>query len=888
MRGALKPRDKRTMSEEAETTLDLPPVTVPDTLGPQETEEPAVETPVESNAETETPAVTLEPAPEAAPTRPSRVTKKPIRFNDYECYPCSSELPTTGEVTVSENGEKKSAWSRPGGSPQTGHSRSGTGSKEAVGGSPWSIVPTLIREDADRLSTQEWPELPQERQDIKEPVRSRLPGLPPEIPGRMTREASSQATTCKKQFGSRTNGSLRISNQNSELFYEAQEFPQEVRDETGTMWSFTEKADSVNVPGRTSKNNLAEKDFEFGHLHSTKMEKGAEDTRDSTDGESDSSLLLALQELSSCVGEAAVGASQHSEWSEQALLSEPDLAVKGALKAAAQVVPQTTNITETNSQNWLESVIEKKSKGDKPETETHLADEINSSVLKVTEEMQICTLSSNAVAVTVPRNIVPYKEMPRELITPQKTGIDRPATPVRTPAVLLDVVEDYDWLKDFCSSNESDQEAQAVDKQCPSSPSTPAVLKVTEVSEVNQSPSVTEKPDQHVKQPRGLNSSDDSPALKVAGSRSIRGKGSPALREMCSVSRIRASSPIADERLQGDGRRIATISPIRPPKEKRLRLELNRIEPADYQAPVKSAETVTGSVPARKRIPTTEWVSRRTKDAIERAVHDGQGCKLCNFTTSRRRIRIHVRQHFCLHYCHCGFQHISRDQVAEHQRQIRRSDHARSKCQIHMVDEGQFSIFRKEMGWPAKRTFGPLLPTVKNLHQAAGSPRLSTSSVKIRDECAKTLTPGYRIPKRSRVDSAPETASRSTESPASPPVVPEAPKAPSPGGEGMGKRRWRTTTEPRIEVVEVGALTPLESLLERRPPSSDIPGLRARRAATLEADADRLEDQAREIDVIRRKRRCSHRKETLLRDEAYRLRTEATRIRQLLDSFTLN
>ena len=361
MRGALKPRDKRTMSEEAETTLDLPPVTVPDTLGPQETEEPAVETPVESNAETETPAVTHEPAPEAAPTRPSRVTKKPIRFNDYECYPCSSELPTTGEVTVSENGEKKSAWSRPGGSPQTGHSRSGTGSKETVGGSPWSIVPTLIREDADRLSTQEWPELPQERQDIKEPVRSRLPGLPPEIPGRMTREASSQATTCKKQFGSRTNGSLRISNQNSELFYEAQEFPQEVRDETGTMWSFTEKADSVNVPGRTSKNNLAEKDFEFGHLHSTKMENGAEDTRDSTDGESDSSLLLALQELSSCVGEAAVGASQHSEWSEQALLSEPDLAVKGALKAAAQVVPQTTNIIETNSQNWLESVIEKKS-----------------------------------------------------------------------------------------------------------------------------------------------------------------------------------------------------------------------------------------------------------------------------------------------------------------------------------------------------------------------------------------------------------------------------------------------------------------------------------------------------------------------------------------------
>ena len=139
-------------------------------------------------------------------------------------------------------------------------------------------------------------------------------------------------------------------------------------------------------------------------------------------------------------------------------------------------------------------------------------------------------------------------------------------------------------------------------------------------------------------------------------------------------------------------------------------------EPADYQTAAKITEIVTGSVPTRKRIPTTEWVSRRTKDEVERAVRDGQGCKLCDFTTSRRRIRIHIRQHFCLHYCHCGFQHVSRDQVAEHQRQTRRSDHARSRCQIHMVAEEQFSAFKKEMGWPAKRTFGPLLPTVENRH----------------------------------------------------------------------------------------------------------------------------------------------------------------------------
>ena len=104
----------------------------------------------------------------------------------------------------------------------------------------------------------------------------------------------------------------------------------------------------------------------------------------------------------------------------------------------------------------------------------------------------------------------------------------------------------------------------------------------------------------------------------------------------------------------------------------------------------------------------------------------------------------------------------------------------------------------------------------------------------------------------------------------------------------MVRRRWYTQTEPRLEVVEVGALIPLESLLECRPPSSSIPGLRARRAATLEADADNLEDQAREVDAIRRRRHCSPRKKNLLREEAHRLRAEASRLRHLIDSLTID
>ena len=171
---------------------------------------------------------------------------------------------------------------------------------------------------------------------------------------------------------------------------------------------------------------------------------------------------------------------------------------------------------------------------------------------------------------------------------------------------------------------------------------------------MNQSPVAVKKPNQHDEQHKSTNSSDDSSALKVAESRSIRGK---TPREMCRISRIRVSSPIV-ERSSEDGRRLAVISRVRPPKEKRLRLELDR--------------------------------------------------------------------------------------------------------------------------------------------------------------------------------------------------------------------------------VEVGALTPLE----RRPPSSSISGLRARRAATLESDADDLEDQAREVDAIRRRKRYILKKEDILREESHRLRSEASRLRHLIISLT--
>ena len=118
---------------------------------------------------------------------------------------------------------------------------------------------------------------------------------------------------------------------------------------------------------------------------------------------------------------------------------------------------------------------------------------------------------------------------------------------------------------------------------------------------------------------------------------------------------------------------------------------------------------------------------------------------------------------------------------------------------------------------------------------------------------------------------------------ASPPVSPRATDNFLPEGEAQERRRWQTNTSPRIEVVEVHARTNLERLLGRKQPSKSIPGLRARRAAMLEQDADDIEYRARRVDDVRRGSRLSQAEEESLRRESAQLRTEAAKFRQVVE-----
>ena len=169
---------------------------------------------------------------------------------------------------------------------------------------------------------------------------------------------------------------------------------------------------------------------------------------------------------------------------------------------------------------------------------------------------------------------------------------------------MLEVTEDNDWLKDLAmsSSSASDSEAETVE-------------------ETNNKRSIAR------------------PVLKVTG-----GPTGEKTRN------VKTSTPQPPGEGDND-RQVAIISPVKPPTEKRLKLELTRIESTSSKSIAENSSAEERKVGKIQRIPTVEWVTRQTKDLVERAVVNGRTCGLCQYETSKRRIRIHIRQHYVMHLC---------------------------------------------------------------------------------------------------------------------------------------------------------------------------------------------------------------------------------------------
>ena len=185
MKGVLRRRRGEGTTQELEVPLDFPPVsepeasTDPEAIAP-ETEpviEPAKE--VEPVTENEPQVVVPEPQPLVVTGRPSRITRKPLRFGDYECYPFGTnpgntvEVAPNQETVTPQDFREEPAASRP-------DSSSPIGPEEARKGPPDSAVgisqPTAFP-DTQRVSQelyrQEWPELVIRGRNNEGPARSR-------------------------------------------------------------------------------------------------------------------------------------------------------------------------------------------------------------------------------------------------------------------------------------------------------------------------------------------------------------------------------------------------------------------------------------------------------------------------------------------------------------------------------------------------------------------------------------------------------------------------------------------------------------------------------------------------------------------------------------------
>ena len=134
------------------------------------------------------------------------------------------------------------------------------------------------------------------------------------------------------------------------------------------------------------------------------------------------------------------------------------------------------------------------------------------------------------------------------------------------------------------------------------------------------------------------------------------------------------------------------------PQVQQHMLELKQVEVR--KCTPKEATSPTGTQ-TKWRLHTVEWVSK-TNSQARKPIVDKQDYDLRRIRTSKRRIRIHIRQHFCVHFFHCRFQHGSRDPVTEHHKGSRtQTDH----CGLDMREEDIGDL--RHIGWATKKTLGP-------------------------------------------------------------------------------------------------------------------------------------------------------------------------------------
>jgi hypothetical protein len=147
--------------------------------------------------------------------------------------------------------------------------------------------------------------------------------------------------------------------------------------------------------------------------------------------------------------------------------------------------------------------------------------------------------------------------------------------------------------------------------------------------------------------------------------------------------------------------------PKKTPQPAKVPVEKPTSQPAAASNPKSSS----------KRSSTRQWVSSKTKKAMDLAVETSlknNKCIDCGFVGEAKRIRIHTKQHYVVYWCQCGYFSCSRDQVKNHQRRLQKDDgaieHGGKAGDIYEVDRDTFKEWSREVNLTKVRKFPSCKP----------------------------------------------------------------------------------------------------------------------------------------------------------------------------------
>ena len=117
-------------------------------------------------------------------------------------------------------------------------------------------------------------------------------------------------------------------------------------------------------------------------------------------------------------------------------------------------------------------------------------------------------------------------------------------------------------------------------------------------------------------------------------------------------------------------------------------------------------------------LPLLKWISPNTQRKIDQALQTQPGekaeCRLCGKSGTEKRVRFHIKQHYSVYFCACGFFSPSRDTIDGHHRDLGKKGemkgHGRAGCNFQ-VDADRYPEFVAYMGWRTSPPFPVCVPT---------------------------------------------------------------------------------------------------------------------------------------------------------------------------------